>query len=181
MKTSYLINSATFALAASAGKDVVAVKTASDLEKFTNGQLANIYNSATGSNVSPFKTSKAASAAKVFAALAAVTGTGKTTPKAKATPKAGKTTPKAKATPKATSEKKVRDSKLQRVAAAFREIDKNGAPKQFTIADLMKKCGVTKNIAHQYISILRSPSDRFVMKIEKTKVEGADPVFSLKA
>lgn len=71
--------------------------------------------------------------------------------------------------------RKVRDSKLQRMKAAFLERDEEGGLKKWTIKELMEKCGTTERITHVYISILRSPSDRFVMPIEKLPVEAGQP------
>lgn len=73
--------------------------------------------------------------------------------------------------------RKVRDSKLQRMAAAFRQQDENGAYRIWTIKELMEKCSKEKDplserIAHVYISILRAQNDRFVMNIVKNKDTG---------
>lgn len=77
--------------------------------------------------------------------------------------------------------RKVRDSKLQRMKAAFLMKEENGEFKQWTVKELMEKCGTSERITHVYISILRSPSDRFVMNIEKLPAtEGAAPSFMLK-
>lgn len=64
-------------------------------------------------------------------------------------------------------ERKVRDSKLQRMAAAFREQDENGHYKLWTIEELEQRCGTTGTVTKGYISILRAQNDRFVMPITK--------------
>jgi hypothetical protein len=67
--------------------------------------------------------------------------------------------------------RKVRDSKLQRMAAAFRELvtsgNEKGQPHAWSIQELMERCGTSELQTHVYISILRNPKDRFVMNIMK--------------
>ena len=148
----------------------VAVKSAFDLEQFSNAQLATLFNGVTGKTVKTFSTAKSASAAKVFAALEAVDVSTLVRLDAETKAKIEK------AAEAGAGVRKVRDSKLQRMAACFRESKKDGTPKQFTIAELIERCSkpddeMTDKIAHQYISILRNPSDRFVIKIAKTLVD----------
>jgi len=68
--------------------------------------------------------------------------------------------------------RKVRDSKLQRMKAAFLMKEEDGSFKQWTVKELMEKCGTTERITHVYISILRSPTDRFRIGIDKNKETG---------
>lgn len=70
--------------------------------------------------------------------------------------------------------RKVRDSKLQRMATAFRMTNEDGSPKSWSLEELVNHSGVSKRIASVYISILRSPTDRFKMSIAKTSVDNVD-------
>lgn len=68
--------------------------------------------------------------------------------------------------------RKVRDSKLQRMAKAFKLQEPDGTYKKWTIEELMKHSDTTKRIASVYISILRSTTDRFNMAITKCATNG---------
>lgn len=146
--------------------DMIAVKSAADLEGQSLDMLTTIYNNATGEQKGRFKIAKAQAAAKVFAALEAM-------PVEKLIqldPVEEKKVETQAAVVATNGERKVRDSKLQRMAAAFRQQDDaSGAYKQWTIKELMEKCGTTEKITHQYISILRAQNDRFRMNIVKDK------------
>lgn len=148
----------------------IAIKKADDFAKhdLSLAQLTAIYNNATGKSVNKFSCAKAAAIEKTMAALEAMDVTALVqldkNEQAKVKTAAAKST--------GTGERKVRDSKLQRMAAAFRETDGDGKHKVYTIKQLMEKCGTTDKITHQYISILRAPSDRFVMNIVKDKEAG---------
>jgi len=72
--------------------------------------------------------------------------------------------------------RKERDSKLQKMRRAFWEKNEDGTYKQWTIKQLMERCGTTERITHVYISILRSQSDRFTMKIDKLQESKDGPV-----
>ena len=147
--------------------DKLAVRKATDLEALSNPQLVSIYNTATGKSLKSFSAAKNVNAERVFAALQEMDVTTLTKLDAgnvtKITAAAG--------------ERKVRDSKLQRVKAAFEKLDKDGNYRHLTIAKIMKECSkadseVTEKIAHQYISILRAQNDRFIMNIVKDKEAG---------
>ncbi len=73
---------------------------------------------------------------------------------------------------KATKPRKIRNSKLQRMATAFKLKNDDGTFKKWSIEELMTQSGVSKKIAGVYISILRSQSDRFRMSIEKDITSG---------
>ncbi len=80
--------------------------------------------------------------------------------------------PGAEAEIKSAKPRKVRDSKLQRMAQAFKTQNEDGTYKKWSIEELMTQSGVSKKIAGVYISILRSASDRFQMQIEKDVTSG---------
>lgn len=63
--------------------------------------------------------------------------------------------------------RKIRDSKLRKMEAAFMIQEPNGEYKKWTIEELMELSDTDKRIAGVYISILRSASDRFKMIINK--------------
>ena len=169
------------------GENLIAVTAATDLEHLDLNTLTMIYNAVTGETKSKFKISKIQAAAKVFAAIEqqdlAKLIQLDATEKAKVA-KVAKRAKAEKVAKRATMEvvvegtvRKVRDSKLQRMAAAFRETDENGEHKVWTIKELMEKCGkagqpLTEKIANQYVSILRAQNDRFVMNIVKNKETG---------
>jgi len=151
------------------GNDQIIIAKAEDLHVFSNAQLTELYNNVTGETKNVFKTSKLQSAEKVFAAMEAsdleklilldIKEEEKIVEVAAALPE---------------SKPKIRDSKLQRMAAAFRQRTESGDYKEWTIKELMEVCSkekdpLTDGMAHQYISIIRSPSDRFQMPILKNK------------
>jgi hypothetical protein len=166
-----------------AGDDLI-VSSAQDLEALSNQQLTELYNGLTGETKGTFKAAKADNASKVFDIMKAAdlkeliqldkveeakveeqAQTLETQAAQQESPAAG---PKVR---------KVRDSKLQRMKACFLEKDDNGDYKHWTIKELMERCGkpddpMTERIANVYISILRSPTDRFVMPISKDKDKG---------
>lgn len=146
--------------------DAIAVKKAADLAEQSLAQLTTIYNNATGKTVAKFSIAKDKAVEKVMAALEAMDVTALVQLDKTEQAKVDKKSKELAAQP---GERKVRDSKLQRMAAAFREVDGDGSHKLYTIKELMEKCGTTEKITHQYISILRAPSDRFVMNIVKDK------------
>lgn len=174
MTTIFILNTATGALAGVVGNlknyelqaDHIAVKTPADMINLSNAQLTTIYNAITGESKAQFKTAKTESTVKVFKAMEAADLT-------KLVKLDKKETTKVQAA--ADGERKPRDSKLQRMAACFREQDSDGNYKHWTIKELMDRCGkgpddpMTDKIAHQYISILRAKNDRFVMDITKHK------------
>jgi pyruvate/2-oxoacid:ferredoxin oxidoreductase beta subunit len=143
----------------------IAVKKAADLEGLSLVQMTAIYNNATGKTVNKFSVSKAVAAEKTMAALEAMDMTKLVQLDAAETAKVEKKS-KEIVVP---GERKERDSKLQRMKRAFMEQDDAGSFKLYTIKELMEKCGTTEKITHQYISILRAASDRFVMNIVKDK------------
>jgi uncharacterized beta-barrel protein YwiB (DUF1934 family) len=145
--------------------DAIAVKKADDMAALSLDTLTAIYNNATGKTVGKFKIGKAAACEKVMAALEAM-DVSKLIQLDKQ--EQAKVDTQAKTVAAGTGERKVRDSKLQRMAAAFRE-EKDGVYSQWTIKQLMEKCGTTEKITHQYISILRAQNDRFRMNIVKDK------------
>ena len=166
------------------GENLIAVSAATDLEHLDLNTLTMIYNAVTGETKSKFKISKIQAAAKVFAAIEqqdlAKLIQLDATEKAKVAKRAKAEKVAKRATMEVVVEgtvRKVRDSKLQRMAAAFRETDENGEHKVWTIKELMEKCGkagqpLTEKIANQYVSILRAQNDRFVMNIVKNKETG---------
>lgn len=166
------------------GENLIAVTAATDLEHLDLNTLTMIYNAVTGETKSKFKISKIQAAAKVFAAIEqqdlAKLIQLDATEKAKVAKRAKAEKVAKRATMEVVVEgtvRKVRDSKLQRMAAAFRETDENGEHKVWTIKELMEKCGkagqpLTEKIANQYVSILRAQNDRFVMNIVKNKETG---------
>jgi hypothetical protein len=143
----------------------IAVSAPDDLTVLSLGTLTTIFNSVTGESKGTFKIAKAKAVTLVFDALKAVDVTSlihldKAEQKAVVEQSAKVATP---------GVRKVRDSKLQRMAGAFRSQDDAGAFKQWSVKELMEKCGTTEKITHQYISILRAKNDRFVMDIVKDK------------
>jgi hypothetical protein len=145
--------------------DMIAVAAPKDMEAMSLELLTTIYNNATGETKGRFKIAKAAACDKVFAALEAMP-----VEKQIQLDKVEEKKIEAQAAVVATNgERKVRDSKLQRMAAAFRDMDDAGSFKQWTVKELMERCGTTEKITHQYISILRAPNDRFIMNIVKDK------------
>lgn len=145
--------------------DKLAVKAGTDLEALSLVQLTAIYNNASSKSVNKFSCAKAVAIEKVMTALNAMDMEALVkldpveTEKVKAEADAAPVEPV----------RKERDSKLQRMKRAFLEQDDDGKYKIWTIKELMEKCIVTEKIAHQYISILRAASDRFVMNIVKDK------------
>lgn len=166
------------------GENLIAVSAATDLEHLDLNTLTMIYNAVTGETKSKFKISKIQAAAKVFAAIEQQDLAKLIQLDATEKAKVAKRVKAEKVAKRATMEvvvegtvRKVRDSKLQRMAAAFRETDENGEHKVWTIKELMEKCGkagqpLTEKIANQYVSILRAQNDRFVMNIVKNKETG---------
>lgn len=163
------------------------VTKASDLEALSNSQLTTMFNAITGETKSIFKTAKTQSAEKVYAALTALDISTlvkldeveevKLDKQAETIATAAAVI-EVDATPIGPKIRKVRDSKLQRMAAAFRIKDDAGNYKQWTVKELMEVCGkkddpMTSDIAKVYISILRAKNDRFVMNIVKDKDTGA--------
>lgn len=176
-----------------AAEGQVVVGSATDLEGMSLQQLTDIFNGVSGAApVGKFKIAKDKAAVKVYAALTAIdTATlvqldAETEKKVEDTAKiiAQEEVAAAAAAPLDANGKKirkVRDSKLQRMKAAFLTTEEDGSFKQWTVKELMEKCGTTERITHVYISILRSPSDRFVMNIEKQPlVAGQSPQFVYK-
>lgn len=154
-------NAAVVALVAKAPKAAegqLVVSAATDLHGMSLGEMTKLYNTVTGEAKGTFKCSKAHAAEKVFAAmqtadfsaLVAQDTTTKTKVERKAKVKAANTEPK---------ERKVRDSKLQRMAAAFREQDENGAYKVWTVEQLMEKTGAEFDVVKVYLSVLKRPTD----------------------
>lgn len=177
------------------------VESASNLEGLSNAQLTNLYNGLTGENRGIFKAAKTDNAQKVFEALMAkdladlvqLDKAEETKVDEQSQNLETQETPPPEAPPvveqsqvaeqppvangDAPKVRKVRDSKLQRMKACFLEQDENGEYKTWTVKELMERCGkpndpMTERIAHVYISILRSPTDRFVMPISKDKEKG---------
>lgn len=170
------------AKAASLSPEQIVVQNARNLEILDLGTLTRIFNAVTGENKSKFKISKAQASAKVWAAIE---NQDISTMLSLDPVQVEKVKKQAKAVKKAeTMEvvvdgkvRKVRDSKLQRMAAAFREQDENGQYKVWTVKELMEKCAkgnevLTEKITNQYISVLRAQNDRFVMNIVKNKETG---------
>lgn len=156
------------------GENLIAVSAATDLEHLDLNALTMIYNAVTGEAKSKFKISKVQAAAKVFAAIEQQDFTKLIQLDAVEKTKVEKRAKRAtmEVVVEGTT-RKVRDSKLQRMAAAFREVqDGTAEHKLWTIKELMEKCGTTEKITHQYISILRAQNDRFVMNITKNKEAG---------
>lgn len=176
-----------------AGQEHLVVNVAADLEGLSLQQLTDIYNNISGQPaVGKFKVAKDKAAVKVFNTLTAVDPATLVQLDAEAEKKVEDTAKiiaqeevaAAAAAPVDANGKKirkVRDSKLQRMKAAFLTTEEDGSYKQWTVKELMEKCGTTERITHVYISILRSPSDRFVMNIEKQPlVAGQSPQFVYK-
>jgi hypothetical protein len=171
-----------------AGEGLV-VSSADDLEVLSNQQLTELYNGLTGESKGLFKSAKADNAKKVFEImkakdLAELVQLDKVE-EAKVEEQAQNLEIQEAATPASPEPsngagpkvRKVRDSKLQRMKACFLEKDDEGNFKHWTIKELMERCGkpddpMTERIANVYISILRSPTDRFVMPISKDKDKG---------
>lgn len=149
-------------------EDQKAIANVADLIGFSNGDLTTIYNNITGESKSIFKSAKMENCGKVFAALESL-DMAKLVQLDKAESAKVKNQAAATGETAQPGERKVRDSKLQRMAAAFREQDEAGQFKNWTIKELMEKCGTTEKITHQYISILRAKNDRFIMDITKNK------------
>lgn len=173
------------AVAAEKAGEHLVVSSAIDLQSLSNSELTALYNAATGETRSTFKTAKTESTVKVFNALSQMPiGTltqldasddSKITAAAETLP-AG-TAPAASDKIDGPKVRKVRDSKLQRMKAAFLQQDEHGKYKIWTIKELMEVCSksddpMSERIAHVYISILRSPTDRFIMNIAKVQAEG---------
>jgi len=162
---------------------------------FSSAELTSIYNAITGETRNLFKTSKTESMQKVWSALEALDLSAlvqldkieeakieeaaleidkqEIAASAEIQPAVDQVPPVV-AGPKV---RKVRDSKLQRMAAAFRVKDANGNYKPWTVKELMETCSkenseLSERIVHVYLSILRNPKDRFVMPITKDKDTG---------
>lgn len=168
------------------------VNTAKDLEGLSLQQLTDLFNAYSGvAPVGKFKVAKDKAAEKVFkllsgldtATLVQLDKEAEKVVEQQAEVIAQEEAKQAEvqdgaAAPNGPKVRKIRDSKLQRMKAAFLMKDDNGNFKQWTVKELMEKCGTSERITHVYISILRSPSDRFVMNIEKVPVEaGQVPQF----
>jgi hypothetical protein len=145
----------------------LAIRKSADMELFSLDQLTAIYNNATGETKGKFKIAKSAAVEKVMATLEKMDVSQLIKLDADQQKKVVKQA-KEKVATLVDGERKVRDSKLQRMAAAFREVD-GKKPKVWTVKELMEQCGTSEKITHQYISILRAPNDRFVMNIIKDK------------
>lgn len=190
MTAFYIVNTATATIAgfATSAKHVapadhIMVSAPEDMAEVSLQDLTNLYNAVTGKTQGKFKIAKLEAAKKVIAAMDEAVKAGTIAkvdevkvakPQAKALTKGDDVTKMSKkakeviegAEPKV---RKVRDSKLQRMAAAFRELKRDGTPRHFTIAELMAKAGTAEPQTHVYISILRNKDDRFVMDIVKTE------------
>lgn len=158
-----------------AGEHLV-VSEAKDLEGLNLQQLTDLFNTFEGGEpIGKFKISKDKAAAKVFAQMQAMDIATLTQLD---TGEEAKIETQAAAQPAGPKVRKERDSKLQRMKHAFLEKDDDGNYKQWTVPELMAKCGkqgdpMTERIATVYVSILRSPTDRFIMNIVKNKDTGA--------
>jgi hypothetical protein len=167
-----------------AGQEHLVVNEAKDLEGLSLQQMTDMYNALSGeAPVGKFKVAKSAAATKVFALLSKLDTTTLTQLDAEAEKVVEEKAKEiqqqevAAATigPDGKKVRKVRDSKLQRMKSAFLTTNEDGSYKQWTVKELMEKCGTSERITHVYISILRSPSDRFVLNIEKLPVEAGTP------
>jgi hypothetical protein len=168
-----------------AGSNLV-VAQAKDLESLSLQQMTDLYNKYSNKDpIGKLKVSKADAAAKAYGAMFCNVDTTKLVQLDKAEEqvvekKASEQAAQAKIDAAdaaqtaggAKKERKVRDSKLQRMKAAFLQKDEAGNYKIYTIPELIAICGkpndpMSERIANVYISILRSPKDRFIMNIEK--------------
>jgi len=176
MSKIYILNTATHSLIGvvqtakgfDLKEDQKVVANVADLLGFSNSELTSIYNNITGETKSTFKSAKMENCSKVYSALEGL-DISKLVQLDKAESTKVKNQAAATGETAQPGERKVRDSKLQRMAAAFREQDEAGNFKHWTIKELMEKCGTTEKITHQYISILRAKNDRFIMDITKNK------------
>lgn len=160
----------------------IMVSAPEDMSEVSLQDMTNLYNSVTGKSQGKFKIAKIEAAKKVIAAMDVATKAGTilnidevkaSKPKTKVLTKGDdvtKLSKKAKEVIEASEPKvrKLRDSKLQRMAAAFREVRRDGSPKLFNAAELMERTDIKKESqVSVYISILRKKTDRFVMDIVK--------------
>jgi len=171
-----------------AGANSLVVSSAKDLEVLSLQQLTDLYNtwvmpkegSTEKERITKFKIAKDKAAERVFAVLSSI-DLALLTQFDKQEEKVIETKAEEVAQQDAVNGKKPRkerDSKLQRMRRAFWEKNPDGTYKQWSIKELMERCGTTERITHVYISILRSQSDRFVMKIEKLQEsKEATPLF----
>lgn len=166
------------AIAAEKAGDNLVVNTAKDLEGLSLQQMTDMVNAWSGEEpIGKFKIAKDKAAARVFALLTSL-DTGLLTQLDKEEEQKVETQAKivaqadAAAAADGKKPRKERDSKLQRMKHAFLTKNEDGSYKPWTVKELMEKCGTTERITKVYISILRSPTDRFVMSIEKLPVEG---------
>jgi hypothetical protein len=205
----YIVNSNTMSVVGyvqnvegvDAKEDQILLNKPEDLHNLTNQQLTDLFNAMVKLDkgddapvVAKFKTAKEQSASRVFKTLEAIDvakliqldKVEEQVVEKQATEVAKQQAEDAafdEAQPSGNGKKirKVRDSKLQRMKAAFLTKEEAGDFKQWTVKELMERCGTSERITHVYISILRSPSDRFVMNIEKLPVvEGNAPQFMYK-
>jgi hypothetical protein len=120
-----------------------------DLEQFTDEQLTGLYNTLTNQAHAELTGTKTKRAKKVFDELIAHNT--------------------ASVVEQDKKKRKVRNSKLQRMKAAFLSKNEDGSYKAWSVKALMETCDTTERITHVYISTLRSPTGRFVMDITKSK------------
>jgi hypothetical protein len=177
------------AVAGEKGGEHLVINVSKDLEALSGQQLTDLYNALSpDAKITKFKISKDKAAEKVFSLITSLDMStlvqlDKDEEKVVET-KSEEIAAKEEVAAIVDGKKvrKIRDSKLQRMKAAFLSKDESDSFRPWTVKELMEKCGTTERITHVYISILRSPTDRFIMNIEKSGANEPDktPTFVYK-